>query len=60
MDVVSAFLLIYVLINTHDLGSDNATTNVSSKDVELNGKELLSMSSQKQPFDSLAKIYMLP
>jgi len=60
MDAISAFSLICVLVNTHKLGSGNANFNVAGKDVEPNGKELLSMSSWMQLFNSLAKMYMLP
>jgi hypothetical protein len=59
MDAISAFSLICVLVNTHELGSGNADFNVAGKDVEPNGRALLSMSSWKQLFDSLAKMYML-
>jgi hypothetical protein len=60
IDAISAFSIICVIVNTHELGSGNAGFNFAGKDTKPDGKELLSMSSWKQIFDSLAKMYMLP
>jgi hypothetical protein len=59
LDAITAFSLICVLVNTHELSSGRANFKFAGEDVEPDGKELLSMSSWKLLFDSLAKMYML-
>jgi hypothetical protein len=59
-DAISAFSLICVLVNANELGSRNADFDFAGKNVEPDGRDLLSMSSWKQLFDSMAKMYMLP